>query len=364
MPLRLALALLLLTGILVLVLGVYMNSLSVQLVCFAALSLALLVMRGFRRWLAAYRVMLPFLLSLALVYLLFGLLKIRTQEGEPGSMLHWLEFGLGRVLLFVNSVLAFQLFFSLVTFDDLLRLPLKIGLLKYVILGKILFANALNSYPDIAFHHSLIPTEQIGKPNLAKRFRVRLAAVLALLLTLSRESRLRGEQIDNRIVACHGGRTSQTGQWYLILGFVVLVTVATMIIPIPVPGGGFFNFGDVMIVFIGLHAGRKAGAIAGGIGSAIADLLLFPLFAPITLIVKGLEGYLCGLAHGRSGFWKVVLPLAGSVILVAGYFIGEWSLPQLGKAVALADLPVNLVQAAVGFSGGRALFEATRSLDL
>ena len=96
---------------------------------------------------------------------------------------------------------------------------------------------------------------------------------------------------------------------------------------------------------------------------AIADLLLFPLFAPITLIVKGLEGYLCGLAYQRPSIWKIILPLAGGVVVVLGYFFGEWALPQLGKAVAIADLPVNIVQASVGFLGGRALFEAARYLD-
>ncbi|MBW6514060.1 MAG: ECF transporter S component [Candidatus Syntrophosphaera sp.] len=163
---------------------------------------------------------------------------------------------------------------------------------------------------------------------------------------------------------CHAGKKSKTSQWYQILGFVVLVTVATMIIPIPVPGGGFFNFGDVMIVFVGLYAGKKAGALAGGIGSAIADLLLFPLFAPITLVVKGIEGFICGLAHQKKGLLQFVFPLLGSAFIVLGYFVGEWFMPQLGKAVAMADLPVNVVQASAGFIGGRALYEAARYLDL
>jgi uncharacterized membrane protein len=119
-----------------------------------------------------------------------------------------------------------------------------------------------------------------------------------------------------------------------------------------------------MIVFIGLYAGKKAGALAGGIGSALADLLLFPIFAPITFIVKGLEGFICGMAHQKSGVWKIIFPLIGAVVIVVGYFIGEWCLPQLGKAVALADLPVNIVQALVGFVGGRALFEAAKYLKL
>ncbi|MCB5223545.1 MAG: ECF transporter S component [Candidatus Cloacimonadaceae bacterium] len=361
---KLSLSLLLLLTILALALVVFMDSLVIQLAFFGALTLSLLALRGFKRWLSSHRLILPFLISLSLVYLLFGILRINTQDGNPGSIAYWLQFGLGRVLLFVNSVLAFQLFFSLISFDELLNLPLKIGLMKYVILGKILFSNAFNSFGDITFHQSLIPSQQRLKQSFPQRFKARLSAVLALLLTLSRESRVQGSQIDNRITACHRGTSVGTGQWYQNLGFIVLVTVATMIIPIPIPGGGFFNFGDVMIVFIALHAGSKAGALAGGIGSAIADLLLFPLFAPITLIVKGLEGLLCGLGHKSSGLGRFLFPLAGVALMVGGYFLGEWALPQLGKAVAIADLGVNIVQGVVGFVGGRALFEAAKYLDI
>ena len=361
---KLILSLLLLLSILAVTLVVFLDSLPIQLAFFGALTLALLFLKGFKRWLQDFRLMLPFLISLSLVYLLFGVLKIKTQEADPGSISYWLQFGLGRILLFANSVLTFQLFFSLISFDELLSLPLKIGLMKYVILGKILFSNAFNSYQDIGFHQSLIPSQQQSKQQFSQRFKARLASVLALLLTLSRESRIKGAQIDNRIAACHGGKSGGTGKWYLNLGYVVLVTVATMIIPIPIPGGGFFNFGDVMIVFIGLHAGRRAGALAGGIGSAIADLLLFPLFAPITLLVKGLEGWLSGLGHKSSGLGRFLFPLSGCALMVGGYFLGEWALPQLGKAVAIADLGVNIVQGLVGFVGGRALFEAAKYLDI
>ena len=88
-------------------------------------------------------------------------------------------------------------------------------------------------------------------------------------------------------------------KWYLSVGFTVLVMVTTLLIRIPVPGGGYFNFGDVIIVFCGLYAGKKAGMIAGGIGSALADLIGFPIFAPVTLIAKGLLGLFAGMAKRR-----------------------------------------------------------------
>ncbi|MFO8144156.1 MAG: ECF transporter S component [Candidatus Syntrophosphaera sp.] len=357
-------ALILLLAFLVLVFGFYMDNLVLQAVSFGALSLLLLVLNGGKKWVAGFRLMLPFLISLILIYSLFGLFKVRTPDGEPGSMPFWLQFGLNRILLFVNSVLAFQTFFACVSFDDLLRLPLKIGIQKYVILGKVLSNTAFSAYEELSLHQRLIPSEQQRKLSFGHKFRARLAVLLSLLMSLANEAREKGQLIDNRIIHCHGQKQHGTGLWYQNLGFIVLVTVATMIIPIPIPGGGFFNFGDVMIVFVGLYAGRKAGALAGGIGSAIADLLLFPLFAPITFVVKGVEGYICGLAHGKRGFAQFILPLIGSGFIVLGYFLGEWFMPQLGKAVALADLPVNIVQASAGFIGGRALFEAARYLDI
>jgi hypothetical protein len=50
--------------------------------------------------------------------------------------------------------------------------------------------------------------------------------------------------------------------------------------------------------------------------------------------------------------------------MVGGYFLVEWMIPQFGKAVAFANLPGNLIQAAVGLLGGKALFEASKLLGI
>lgn len=361
---KLIFALLALIGVLILVCGVFLDQLLGQTLVFIGLVSLLLFLRGGRRFLGGLKLILPFLVSLCLIYVIFGWLRVKTPDGEPGSLLFWTRFGLQRILLFINTVLAFQAFFSCVGFSDLLRLPLGIGILKYVILGKALHEAALGSYGLICRQLRFIPSEQQVRNLRPSRFKSRLASLLALLLALVNEARSKGQQIDNRIATCHGKPVRGSGDWYLVLGFTVMVTVATMIVPIPVPGGGFFNFGDVMVVFVGLYAGKRAGALAGGIGSAIADLLLFPLFAPITLLVKGTEGFLCGLAFKRNGIMRTVFSLLGAGVIVLGYFLGEWFMPQLGKAVAVADLPVNIIQAVAGFLGGRALFEAARHFDL
>lgn len=55
---------------------------------------------------------------------------------------------------------------------------------------------------------------------------------------------------------------------------VALVTVATMLIQIPIPATqGFFNIGDAIIMVTALTFGPVVGGIAGGLGSSLADLL-------------------------------------------------------------------------------------------
>ena len=81
----------------------------------------------------------------------------------------------------------------------------------------------------------------------------------------------------------------------LIVVLSSLVAVATLLIRIPNPMGGYFNLGDVMIFVSALTFGPLIGGIAGGVGSAIADMIGFPLFAIPTLIIKGIEGFLAGL---------------------------------------------------------------------
>jgi len=86
-------------------------------------------------------------------------------------------------------------------------------------------------------------------------------------------------------------------KWYYWVGLTVAVTVITYLIKIPLPSKGYFNFGDIAVVFSGLFLGWRGGAVAGGIGSALADIVGgFAVFSPLTLLAKGLEGMICGFA--------------------------------------------------------------------
>ncbi len=144
----------------------------------------------------------------------------------------------------------------------------------------------------------------------------------------------------------------------LLAILTALTTIMTLVIQIPYPGtGGYFNFGDIMVMLGGLLLGPVGGFFVGGVGSAIADIISFPLFAPITLIVKGFEGMAVGYLgsrarkHVRLNVRDVIAVLVGAIIMLIGYFIGEVLLLAIPVAVAIFELvTINLAQVVIGGS--------------
>jgi len=75
-----------------------------------------------------------------------------------------------------------------------------------------------------------------------------------------------------------------------------LVAVATLTVQVSIPATrGYFNIGEVMVYTIALLFGSRIGGLAGGLGSALADIVSgYVFYAPATFIAKGLEGYMVG----------------------------------------------------------------------
>lgn len=95
---------------------------------------------------------------------------------------------------------------------------------------------------------------------------------------------------------------SRTLQLSMAGVFTALVFVATSVFYVSVPQTkGFFNVGEIMIFSTALLLGPIVGAVAGGVGSALADVFLgFGYYAPATLIVKACEGGLVGFLAKRK----------------------------------------------------------------
>jgi len=128
---------------------------------------------------------------------------------------------------------------------------------------------------------------------------------------------------------------------------IALVAIATMSLQIPIPQTrGYINLGDTLIFVFALLWGARVGALAGGLGSALADLLTgYAHWAPFTLVIKGLEGFLVGtLARRESTLVKRILFLSlAGLEMVGGYFLAGSLL--YGPGVAIVEIPGNLVQA-------------------
>jgi len=147
---------------------------------------------------------------------------------------------------------------------------------------------------------------------------------------------------------------------FLVILLIGATAALTIVVRVPIPGtGGYLNFGDIAVIFCGLFLGKKWGALAGGVGSALADIIGgFFIFAPITLLAKGLEGFLAGVI-GKTRLPIVFLPLAGFAMLVV-YFIAELFMPGMGMGAALSEAPFNVIQAIVGSFGGYGVYIAVK----
>jgi uncharacterized membrane protein len=75
-----------------------------------------------------------------------------------------------------------------------------------------------------------------------------------------------------------------------------LITAVTIVIAIPIPfTNGYVHPGDSMIFMAVLILGRRRGALAAGLGSALADVILgYFIWAPFTLVIKGGMAFLAG----------------------------------------------------------------------
>ncbi|AEF17561.1 protein of unknown function DUF1393 [Thermoanaerobacterium xylanolyticum LX-11] len=126
-----------------------------------------------------------------------------------------------------------------------------------------------------------------------------------------------------------------------------LIAVGTMVIQIPTPyTKGYINIGDSFIFLSATILGPFAGFVSGGIGSALSDLLSgYALWAPWTLVIKGLEGLIVAVLlkkEDKSFIVQMAVFVLAASWMVLGYYIGGAFM--YGSKAALADVPGNILQ--------------------
>lgn len=134
--------------------------------------------------------------------------------------------------------------------------------------------------------------------------------------------------------------------------FIALTYVFTAFVNIRLPiaaNGGLVHLGNVPLFIGAIIFGKKTGAIAGGVGMGLFDLLSgWTAWAPFTFIIVALMGFAVGAItekHHGIGFDALAIGVA-CLIKVVGYYIAEVIL--FGNWLApVTSIPGNLVQIGV-----------------
>ena len=140
-----------------------------------------------------------------------------------------------------------------------------------------------------------------------------------------------------------------------------IVFVLTRMIQVPTPAKGYIHLGDAGIFFSAFAFGPWVGAVAGGLGTGLADITSgYPQWAIFSLLIHGLQGWIVGWASERwPGVTGLILStVVGGVIVVVGYLGAGMLLSGVGAA--LGELPLNVLQVAVGAAIGASLFALVR----
>lgn len=148
-----------------------------------------------------------------------------------------------------------------------------------------------------------------------------------------------------------------------------LTCIATMVIQIPSPANGYTNLGDCMVLLCGWILGPVYGSLAAGIGSALADLLSgYAHYVPGTFLIKGIMALAAFGAY--RALYKLRVPgvfsgifsgLVAELWMIAGYLGYAWLLLGSGLTAALASIPGNAVQGALGLVTAVLMFTVCKS---
>ena len=146
--------------------------------------------------------------------------------------------------------------------------------------------------------------------------------------------------------------------------FAAVILLSTLL-SIPNGVGGYIHPGDSVIYACAWFMGGPLAAAAAAIGSGLADIIAgYPQFALPTLIIKGIMGFVVGVAIAKmpeKTAFRALGMTFGAVIMIIGYFVAVLIL--YGAAAAYTEILFNLIQAVIGIILGTVLIEAFRKVS-
>ncbi|GAO99270.1 ECF transporter S component [Fructobacillus ficulneus] len=120
------------------------------------------------------------------------------------------------------------------------------------------------------------------------------------------------------------------------------------VVHIPTPGG-YVNLVEAGIFLVALLGSARSGMIVGGLSGMLLDLLAgYAAWAPFSLIIHGLEGYIAGLIGAKKSVAaQTVAVILASLVMVVGYFFAT-ALLSKSWATGWASIIGNIAQCVFG----------------
>lgn len=148
--------------------------------------------------------------------------------------------------------------------------------------------------------------------------------------------------------------------------FAALTCVATMVIKIPSPMKGYLNLGDCVVLLSGWMLPPVYGALAAGLGSALADLFSgYVTYVPATFIIKAAMALTAHfILHSRTASLsrRIFSGVCAELVMILGYLAFETLL--YGFLPSLPNVLPNALQGLAGLILGLALVKVFEKSNL
>ena len=174
-----------------------------------------------------------------------------------------------------------------------------------------------------------------------------------------------GQWIERKVHMQYADQNNTTYRLVSTSLMICLVLLGTILFRIPVPmTQGYVHLGDAMIYLGVILLGKKQGAVAAALGSALGDVLGgFAFWAPWSFFIKFAMAYVTGAlidkassgSHSMtpspavSNLIRATAMSAGGIVMCGGYLIAE-RIMYGSWALAAISLPWNIGQFAVGIA--------------
>ena len=160
-------------------------------------------------------------------------------------------------------------------------------------------------------------------------------------------------------------RNTTTARICLTALFAALTCVATIVIRIPSPLGGYINFGDCFVILGAWFLGPAWGFAAGAVGSGLADLFSgYAAYVPGTFIIKGLMALAAAMLVKALPvkLSRIISAISAEIIMIIGYYLFEAFIIGYGAEASAVNIPYNAVQGVFGIIGAVLLYAAVSKI--